>query len=130
MPAWGSGRGLRADDVPVLVAHLRTLAATPAPVDPRPSRWAAGDRAAGERLFTSICAGCHGPQGAGNEGPALNNPVLLEAATDTYFAETIARGRRGTAMPAFLESSPVHPTLTRGEIESIVTFIRSWGGQP
>jgi mono/diheme cytochrome c family protein len=131
MPAWGDGSaGLRPEDVPALVAHLRGLAGAPAPVDARPPRWASGDRAAGERLFASTCTGCHGTNGAGGDGPALNNPVLLEAATDTYFAETIARGRRGTSMPAFLESSPVHPTLTRGEIESIVTFIRSWGGQP
>lgn len=131
MRAWGDGTaGLRPEDVPVLVAHLRSMANTPAPVDPKPARWVQGDRAAGERLFAGTCAGCHGPKGEGGEAPALNNPVLLQSATDTYFVETIARGRRGTGMAAFSESSPVHPTLSRAEIEAIVTFIRSWGAQP
>ncbi len=52
------------------------------------------------------------------------------AATDTFFVETIARGRRGTGMVGFAESSPIHPTLTRADIESIVSFIRTWGAQP
>jgi len=131
MRAWGDGTaGLGPADVPALVAYLREMAGTPAPVDPRPARWAEGDRAEGERLFAASCSGCHGPSGEGGEAPALNNPVLLESATDTYFVETIARGRRGTGMVGFSEPSPVHRTFTRGEIESIVTFIRSWGGQP
>lgn len=131
MRAWGDGSaGLREADIPVLVAHLREMAGTPPPVDPRPARWAAGNAAEGERLFERTCAGCHGPKGEGADAPALNNPVLLAAATDTFFAETIARGRRGTGMVAFAEPSPTHPTLTRAEIESLVTFIRSWGGTP
>jgi mono/diheme cytochrome c family protein len=96
-------------------------------VDARPARWARGNVREGQRLFASICAGCHGPRGEGGEGPALNNPVLQRFATDTYFVETIARGRRGTAMKAFTEPDPARPTLSRSEIESIVTFIRSWG---
>lgn len=131
MRAWGDGSaGLRETDVPVLVAHLRDLAKTPAPVDPRPARWVAGNADEGRQLFERVCSGCHGPKGEGLDAPALNNAVLLAAATDTYFVETIARGRRGTGMVAFAEPAPTHPTLTRAEIESIVTFIRSWGGQP
>lgn len=131
MRAWGDpATGLRDQDVPLLVAHLRQLAGTPAPADTRPARWVAGDAADGARLFERTCSGCHGAKGEGLDAPALNNPVLLAAATDTYFTETIARGRRGTAMVAFAQPSPTHPTLTAAEIESIVTFIRSWGGQP
>lgn len=131
MRAWGDGSaGLREADVPVLVAHLRTMAGTPAPMDARPARWAAGDGRQGAQLFERTCSGCHGAKGEGLDAPALNNAVLLAAGTDTYFTETIARGRRGTGMVAFAEPSPTHPTLTRAEIESIVTFIRSWGGQP
>lgn len=129
MRAWGDGTtGLQPSDVPALVAHLRDLAGVPAPVDPRPPRWVRGDAALGGRLFAAACSGCHGQAGEGGEGPALNNPVLQQFATDTYFVETVSRGRRGTAMPAFLEPSTVHRTLTRAEIEAVVTFIRSWGG--
>ncbi|MGE3844602.1 MAG: c-type cytochrome, partial [Vicinamibacterales bacterium] len=131
MRAWGDGgSGLREADILVLVAQLRDMAKTPPPVDSRPARWAQGDAIEGARLFDRICSGCHGPKGEGLDAPALNNPVLLGAATDTYLAETVARGRRGTAMVGFAQPSPAHPTLTQSEIESIVTFIRSWGGQP
>jgi mono/diheme cytochrome c family protein len=131
MRAWGDGStGLRPDDVPALVAHLRALGGVPAPEDPRPPRWVAGSREEGRRLFAAACAGCHGAKGEGGEGPALDNPVLLEFATDTYLVETIARGRRGTAMPGFAAPTPAHRTLSRPEIESIVAFIRTWGATP
>ena len=51
---------------------------------------------------------------------------LLSDATDTYLAETIARGRRGTSMYSFREASTVHPSLSKIEIEAIVTSIRTW----
>jgi mono/diheme cytochrome c family protein len=130
MRAWGDGTtGLTPEDIPGLVAYIRGLAAVPAPPpDSRPARWASGDVGEGARLFASSCAGCHGANGEGGEGPALNNRVLLEAATDTYLVETVRRGRRGTAMPGFQRPSPVHRTLSDAEIETIVAFIRSWGG--
>ena len=128
MRAWIDGTtGLRAEDVPPLVAHLRALGGVPAPVDPRPSRWVRGSVQEGRRLFASTCSGCHGPNGEGGEGPALNNPVLQQFATDTFFVETISRGRRGTAMAAFTEPAPARRTLSPAEIESVVTFIRTWG---
>jgi mono/diheme cytochrome c family protein len=129
MRAWGDGStGFDAADVAGLVAYMRQLGGIEAVGDPRPRRWAAGDSVLGARLFDSTCSGCHGAKGEGLEGPALNNLVLLEQATDTYFAETIGRGRRGTAMNGFLQPSPVHRTLSDREIEAIVTFIRTWGG--
>jgi mono/diheme cytochrome c family protein len=129
MRAWGdTTTGINSTDASAIVAHLRSLAGIASPEDPRPPRWATGDVTLGGRIYASSCSGCHGVRGEGGEGPALNNPVLQQFATDTYFAETIARGRRGTAMPAWRESSPVHPTLAPSEIESVVTFIRSWGG--
>lgn len=129
MRAWGDGAmGLQREDVAALVDHLRRLAGVRAPVETRPARWVAGDRALGGRLFDASCAGCHGAKGQGGEGPQLANPVLLEHATDTYLFETITRGRRGTAMPGFGQPSAVHRTLSDAEIEAVVTFIRSWGG--
>lgn len=128
MPGWGDKEGgLRPDEIDKVVAHLRQLGGVSAPAAAAATK-AAGDAATGTRLFAAACAGCHGPEGLGGEGPALNNPVLLASATDEFLIETIARGRRGTAMEGYLDPSVARRTLSRGEIESIVTFIRSLQG--
>jgi cbb3-type cytochrome c oxidase subunit III len=125
MPSW-TAAGLRPTEIDAVVAHVRTLGGgiTPRP-DPKPPRWVRGDVRAGESLFQANCSGCHGRTGAGGEGPALVNAVLLGAATDTYLVETIRTGRRGTAMEGFATPSPTRPALSDPEIESIVAFLRS-----
>lgn len=129
MPGWLKADGLRPEEVQAVVAHVRTLGGgTPPPSDPRPARWVAADAAHGRRIFDSACAGCHGSQGKGGEGPALNNQVLHESATDSFLVETISRGRRGTAMAGFQEPSPVRPALSRADIESVVAYLRSLPG--
>ena len=126
MPAWAEPEsGLRPAEIDALVAYLRAAGGVAHEPDGRARRWVTGDAAAGQRLFASICAGCHGPDGEGGEGPALANPVLLATATDTYLTETIRRGRPGTAMPSFTTPSPVRPVLTPDEIEDIVAFLRA-----
>jgi mono/diheme cytochrome c family protein len=40
--------------------------------------------------------------------------------------ETIHRGRRGTSMPSFAAPATTHRLLSDEEIETIVTFIRTW----
>jgi hypothetical protein len=56
--------------------------------------------------------------------------VLLDIATDTYLFQTIAGGRRGTSMPGFSSATSVSPALSALEIESVVTFIRTWEKRP
>lgn len=128
MAGWLKADGLKADEVDAVVAYLRTLGGTSIETDPKPARWAVGDAKHGKRLFESNCGGCHGSQGKGGEGPALNNKILLSAATDRYLVETISRGRRGTAMASFLEPSPVRQALTKADIESVVAYLRSFEG--
>jgi mono/diheme cytochrome c family protein len=126
MPAWGEAEGgLRPAEIATLVRYLRSLGPAYQP-DPRPARWARGDAARGERLYSSACAGCHGPKGQGGEGPMLANPVLLRTASDRYLYETIRAGRRGTAMLGFERPTPVRPALAPTEIEDVVTFLRSF----
>lgn len=130
MRAWGDGAtGLTAGDVTALVAEIRRMAGVAAPAESRPPRWVKGDAALGSRLFAASCSGCHGPNGEGVEAPSLNNPVLLEQATDTFFVETIKRGRQGTAMHGFAQPSSVHRALSDTEVEAVVSFIRTWGGR-
>ncbi len=127
MPAWGRiAGGLRPEEIAAVVSYLRTRSGIAAPSEAKPRRWVKADAREGERLFAAICSGCHGDRGQGGEGPALNNRVLLDSATDAYLVETIGNGRRGTAMPGFLTSSPVRPTLAPVEIEAVVAFLRTW----
>jgi cytochrome c oxidase cbb3-type subunit 3 len=127
MPAWAGDSGLKPDEIQKVVAYLRLLGGNvPPKPETVPARWAKGDRDAGGRLFAANCSGCHGAKGEGGEGPALNNKNLLALATDTFLIETVTRGRRGTAMQGFQNASPTRPALAPREIESIVSFIRTW----
>ncbi len=91
-------------------------------------RHVTGDPANGRELYLRVCAGCHGENGEGREAPALANEAFLRAANDGYLQATIARGRRGTAMPAFGRDQPEFPRLSGREIDDIVSFLRSLGG--
>ncbi len=130
MPAWGEKEGgLRPAEVDAVVQHVRSFGiGVPVPIETEPQRWAKGDAKEGARLFADTCASCHGANGEGKEGPQLHNRNLLANATDRYLVETIRRGRRGTSMPSFVQSSTTHRLLSDREVESIVTFIRSWEG--
>jgi cytochrome c oxidase cbb3-type subunit 3 len=129
MPAWGGT--LDRAEIDRIAAQLGELAGGIArEPDPRAARWAHGEPASGALLFAANCARCHGPEGRGGEGPALNNPVLLHNATDTYLAETIRRGRTGTAMQGFTRSTTVSRALSDKEIEDLVVHIRSWEVKP
>jgi cytochrome c oxidase cbb3-type subunit 3 len=126
MPAWDREGGLRAEEIASVADYLRSLGDTPVASDARAPRWVAGDAVVGRQLFETACSGCHGLKGQGGEGPALNNPILLANATDSYLVETITGGRRGTAMAGFGESAPTHRSLSESEIGSIVTYLRTW----
>lgn len=127
MPAWGEkDGGLRPEEIRTVVAYLRQLGGVAHRPDNRPPRWVQADPREGRRIYQAVCAGCHGAQGQGGEGPALNNPVLLAHATDSYLVGTIGRGRKGTAMAGFLEPSAVRPGLSAAEIASVVAFLRTW----
>jgi mono/diheme cytochrome c family protein len=127
MPAWGEKEGgLRPGEIAEVVSYLREVGGVKPLPDRKPRRWVQADVTEGRRLFAAYCASCHGKQGEGGEGPALNNQVLLTAASDTYLTETIRRGRRGSSMEGFTHPSTARPALAGAEIESIVAFIRTW----
>jgi mono/diheme cytochrome c family protein len=128
MPGWTKDGGLRPDEIRAVVAYVRELGRTAPVPESQPARWIKADAAHGKRVFESTCGGCHGMQGTGGEGPALNNKVLLESATDTYLVETIGRGRRGTVMAGFSEPSPVRPALAPADIQAVIAYLRSLQG--
>ncbi len=129
MPAWGEkDGGLRPEEIQAVITHLRKLSGAGSKAESTTRRWVSSDAVVGKNLYAAACAGCHGRNGEGGEGPALNNKVLLSAASDNYLVETISRGRRGTGMEGFLQPSVVRPTLSKPEIQAIVAFIRTWEG--
>ena len=79
-------------------------------------------------LYAENCAGCHGADGRGGAAIALANPVYLAIADDAAIRKVIAKGVRGSAMPAFAVSAG--GMLTDGQIDVITKGIRSrWSRQ-
>ncbi len=82
----------------------------------------------GKELYGTYCSACHGTDGRksavpGLHSPALNNIDTLAVADDDYVRHIIESGRSGTHMPAWGKG---HGNLSRGEIDRIVAYIRSW----
>jgi len=57
------------------------------------------DVAAGGRIFHSHCAVCHGSEGVGGRGPALDTGRFRYASSDSDLYEIISEGIPGTEMP-------------------------------
>jgi cytochrome c oxidase cbb3-type subunit 3 len=55
--------------------------------------------AAGSKLFTNSCAGCHGPRGDGGRGPNLRNRGAWHSLEEEDLFQTIQKGIPGTDMP-------------------------------
>ncbi|MGH1504576.1 MAG: c-type cytochrome [Acidimicrobiales bacterium] len=78
----------------------------------------------GEELFNLNCASCHGLNGEGGIGPALNSQQFLQAATDEQIELLIAVGVPGSQMSAY--SQDFSGPLTSQQIRALQVFIRSW----
>jgi cytochrome c oxidase cbb3-type subunit 3 len=79
-------------------------------------------------LYSENCAACHGEKGRGGPAIALADPVYLALADDRSLRNVIATGVRGTAMPAFAESSG--GLLTNKQIDVITQQIRARWSKP
>jgi cbb3-type cytochrome c oxidase subunit III len=80
----------------------------------------------GRVLYRQMCSGCHGRNGEGEHGPALNNRQLLNGATNGFLEATIALGRSGTAMRAWARGAQGYAELSGSDIADIVSYIRTW----
>lgn len=81
-----------------------------------------------ETLYAQNCSGCHGTEGRGGAAVALADPVFLTIADDAAIRKVVAGGVRGTAMPAFAESSG--GMLTDKQIDVITSQIRARWSRP
>jgi mono/diheme cytochrome c family protein len=87
---------------------------------------AAQDRALieqGHRLWGANCASCHGVNGEGITGPALNSQQFLGAVNDDQIHGIVSGGIPGTAMPAWLND--YGGPLTDQQIAGLVAYLRS-----
>ncbi|MFN7928802.1 MAG: c-type cytochrome [Blastocatellia bacterium] len=74
----------------------------------------------GKKLYVNQCALCHGIEGTGGKGPALNVPKLQRASTEAELAQMIRRGLPGSEMPGFW-------ALSEREVQQLVGYVQSLG---
>ncbi len=80
----------------------------------------------GYDLYNGMCGGCHGINGEGKHGPALNNQAFLSAATNGFLQATIAFGRNNTAMRSWAKGAQGYAELNEIDINDIISYIRNW----
>ena len=78
----------------------------------------------GEGTWSINCSSCHGLNGEGGIGPALNSQQFLQSATDTQVQQLVAVGVPGSQMSAY--SLDFGGPLTSEQIKAVAAFIRSW----
>lgn len=75
------------------------------------------DRAAGQKIYRSHCARCHGLNGAGGLGPNLASGVFYHGTKDAELFKNISEGIPGTAMPSQF--------FGETQVWQIVAYVRS-----
>ena len=120
MPAWGAILG--EDGVKNVAAYVRSeLAGLPL------AQGHEGDVAAGQKIFATNCAACHGPQGKGTA--AMGAPDLTASAAWIYgssltqIQQTIRNGRQGH-MPAQQD------ILGNDKVHLLAAYVYSLSQQP
>jgi putative heme-binding domain-containing protein len=76
--------------------------------------------AEGKALFDGLCEGCHGVNGTGDEGPALNRPNLTLASDDAALRRIIRDGIPDKGMPRVRR-------MTDDEVVALASYVRSLG---
>jgi cytochrome c oxidase cbb3-type subunit 3 len=71
----------------------------------------------GKQLFDAMCQDCHGPDGKGDEAPALNHAL---AADDNAIKKIIRDGDLARGMPRVRR-------MTEPEIETLAAYVRQLG---
>jgi mono/diheme cytochrome c family protein len=78
--------------------------------------------ALGEGIYNTTCTSCHGENGSGGTGPALNSLQFLTGKSDEQITNTIINGshRPNSSMPAFGDR------FTAVELAALVDYVRAW----
>lgn len=78
----------------------------------------------GASIWEINCSSCHGLNGEGGVGPALNSMQFLQSADDQQIQGLVAVGVPGSQMSAY--SLDFGGPLTTEQIKAVSTYIRSW----
>lgn len=117
------GGPLEEEEVDAIVAFMRAWQENP-PVELPPEVSASAVSLRGAEIYRELCAQCHGLQGEGVIGPALNDPAFQAANTDQDIFDTINLGHEATAMIGWGE------ILSAEQILQLVEMIRQLEGEP
>ncbi len=79
----------------------------------------ADDLSQGKRLYVGHCALCHGIEGTGGRGPALNHPALRRGKSGQALYAVIKGGIEGTEMPAAWQMSEDEIWRVAGYVQSL-----------
>lgn len=118
MSPFGSANGGNLDDYQInsIVAYLRSWQANP-PVTTLPQITIPTVNLSATDIYKTICAQCHGQDGEGSIGPALNE---LSDDTDQEIYDVISQGIPNTNMLTF------NSMLSDGQIQGLVAIIRQF----
>lgn len=106
-----------------IVAYLKSLYSGPEKALPYIK--VSGSEYNGERIFSRICAQCHGLRGKGGIGPAIGRKGFLGQVSDSFLKEMISYGRSGTQMRANLAGQGGLVELSRRDIDDTIAYIRT-----
>lgn len=100
---------------PLVAQHGRYLSESKNPAIGNPASIAAG-----AKLYSTSCAGCHGPDGSGGRGPNLVSRALWHPLSDEAIFNAIRNGVPGADMPA--------TKLSDDQTWNLVSFIHALTG--
>jgi len=104
------------------LSWLLAAALLPAQDETRNPATSPADIEAGAKTFRSHCSPCHGFDGGGGRGPALNTGRFYRATTDAELLRVISDGVEGTEMPGLFYSPD--------RVWQVVSYLRSLNARP
>jgi mono/diheme cytochrome c family protein len=84
--------------------------------------------AQGAPIYLQNCSACHGVAGQGVSAPALRNSQYIRTGDDQSIFATVANGRPGTNMTAWLQANA--GPLTDAQITDVVAYLHTLEGVP
>ena len=117
----GVGGPLTAQQIDILIAHLRKGAPAPLPLPPKP---VVGDAERGRSIYNSECAKCHGTVRQRVNAVHLANPILLATASDAFLRLAVELGRPETPMISFKGK------LDPAQMDDVVAYVRTMAVRP